>query len=78
MTKIEIAHEVDAAALERVKALLDETARNNCNWNGADFQVVRGDFTCIPDDESAEAVKLYNAIVREIEGNGDYIEDAAE
>lgn len=78
MTTIEIAYEVDATAVERVKALLDETARNNCNWNGTEFKIVRGDFTCIPDDESAEAVQLYNAIMREIEGNDDYMEDDAE
>ena len=68
MTKIEIAYEVDAAAVERVKAMLGEVAVRDINFNGEEFEVVRGDFTCIPDNDDPKYIPIYHAVMREIEG----------
>lgn len=64
MTIISIAFEESAGAVARVRALLDDTARTDINWNGAVFQVVRDDFTCIPYDDSSYAVALLGQINR--------------
>lgn len=71
MTTVQIAHEVDDAAVERVRALLDDAALRDPNWNGATFRVERADFTCIPSDESCDAVVLLNRIRRAISGETD-------
>lgn len=68
MTTIQIAYEVDAAAVARVEALLAEVALRDVNWNGVDFKIERDDFTCIPDNESADAVALLHQINRAIDG----------
>jgi hypothetical protein len=62
MATVQIAYEVSPAALARVKALLADVAVHDCNWNGADFRIERGDFTCLPDDDSADAVGLLGKI----------------
>jgi hypothetical protein len=66
MTTIQIAYEVNAAAVARVEALLADVALRDANWNGADFQIERDDFTCIPNNESADAVILLGQINRAI------------
>lgn len=68
MTTIHIAHEVPAATVARVESLLAQVAMRDVNWNGAEFRIERDDFTCIPDDESADAVALLNQIQQVIEG----------
>jgi hypothetical protein len=68
MTTIQIAYDVDAAAVARVEALLAEVAKRDVNWNGADFRIERDDFTCIPDNESPDAVILLGQINRAIAG----------
>jgi hypothetical protein len=68
MTTIQIAYEVSSAATARVEALLAEAAQNDVNWNGADFRIERDDFTCIPDNDSADAVSLMIKIDRAIAG----------
>lgn len=55
MTIIQIAYEETPAAVERVRTLLDGVAMINPDWNGADFQIESGDFTCIPDRDDADA-----------------------
>ncbi|MFC0708813.1 hypothetical protein ACFSVK_19480 [Azorhizophilus paspali] len=62
MTTISIAYEESEAAVARVEALLDEVVMRNPNWNGAVFQIVRDDFTCIVDNESYDAVALLRQI----------------
>lgn len=62
MTTISIAYEVPAATVEAIRAMLDETALRDVNWNGADFKIVRDDFTCIEGDESYGAAALLNRI----------------
>ena len=39
-----------------------ETAVRDVNWNGASFKIERADFTCIPEDDSADAVSLFTEI----------------
>ena len=68
MTTIQIAYEIDAAAVARVEALLEEVAKQDVNWNGAEFVIERDDFTCIPGNESADAVLLLRQIERAISG----------
>lgn len=62
MTTINIAYEVPKAVIADIQNLLDETARTDINWNGASFKIERDDFTCIPDDESPDAVILLRQI----------------
>lgn len=71
MTTIQIAYEVSDEAVARVEALLCEVAMRDPNWNGANFQIERDEFTCIPDDESADAVILLRQIERAICGEDD-------
>ena len=68
MTTIQLAYEVSPAALARVKALLEEVALHDCNWNGADFRIVRDDFTCIEGADEINATALLNQIYRAIDG----------
>ena len=68
MTTIQIAYEVPAATVAKVEAHLAETAMRDVNWNGANFKIERADFTCIPNDESADAVSLFHEINRIISG----------
>ena len=58
MTTIQIAYEVSAEKFREIKDFLSKVAVNDCNWNGTTFNVERDDFTCIPDDDSADAVSL--------------------
>lgn len=68
MTTIQISHNASAAAVARVQALLSAESMNNPNWNGADFKIERDDYTCIPDDDSANACALLIRINRAIHG----------
>lgn len=75
MPTIQIAHEVHNAAVDRVRAMLDDTARRNPNWNGADFTIERDDSTCIPDDDSADACALLADVQRAIDDHDDLPDD---
>ena len=68
MTTVQIAYEVPAATVAKIEAHLAETAIRDINWNGAEFMVERADFTCIPDDDSADAVSLLHEIYGIIRG----------
>lgn len=61
-TKISIAYDVSAEAVEKIEARLREVAAFDPNWNGARFEVERDDYTCIPDDDSPRAVILLREI----------------
>lgn len=67
-TTVQIAHEVPAAIAAKIEAHLAEAALRNINWNGAIFKIERADFTCIPDDDSADAVSLLREIIDIIRG----------
>lgn len=62
MTTITIANEVSAQAVAKIRELLDDVALRDINWNGAEFQLERGDFTCIENDDSHEAALLLRKI----------------
>ena len=63
-TIIQIAYEESQEAVERVRALLEETALRDPNWNGADFVIERDDFTCFPDRDDADGCRLMSDIQR--------------
>ena len=62
MTTVQIAYEVPAATVAKVEAHLSEVALRNIAWNGAKFRIERDDYTCIPEDDSADAVSLLREI----------------
>jgi hypothetical protein len=62
MTTVVISYDVQDDKLKEIEVLLNDVAIRDANWNGAQFEIERGDFTCIPDDECADAVKLLNKI----------------
>lgn len=67
-TTIQISDDVSSAAADRVQQFLDETALRDPSWNGAEFILQRGDYTCIPDDDSPAADSLLNSVYRVIDG----------
>jgi len=66
-TLIQIAYEVPDETVTRIETMLHDTALRDINWNGAEFKVERDDFTCIPNDESANAIRLLDHINQIIE-----------
>jgi len=62
MATIQIAYEVSDAAVARVEAVLDDVAKFDSFWSGADFRIERADFTCIPDHDGDDAGRLFNKI----------------
>lgn len=62
MTTITIANDVPAHTVAKIQEVLDETALRDVNWNGVNFQIERGDFTYIDNDESTDAVKILHKI----------------
>lgn len=68
MTTIQVAYEVPAATVAKIEAHLAQVALRDVNWNGAEFKIERDDFTCIPDNDSADAVRLLGDVQRIIDG----------
>lgn len=68
MTTIVIAYDVQDDKIKEIERLLNDVAIRDVNWNGVQLEIERGDFTCIPDDESSDAVKLLNKIQEIISG----------
>lgn len=66
MTTINIAYEVPAATVAVIEAHLADTAMRNPNWNGAEFNIERDDFTSIDEDGYDATALLYEifAIIR--------------
>jgi len=71
MTNIHINYNVSPEALKRVEDYLDHVATFNPSWNGANFNIVRDDYTCIPDSDSYDAVTLLNGIYKAIDNRGE-------
>ncbi len=65
---IQVAHEVGAEELNRVRDVLNHAQSNEPNWNGAVFVIERDEFTCIPGRDDASAVQLLGRIQRAIDG----------
>lgn len=69
MTTITLAYEVTAEAAARVEAALADTAMRDPNWNGAEFQIERDDFTSVEcNDEYAGTSLLHSVIFPAIDG----------
>lgn len=69
MTTIQLSYDTPAAAVARVEAMLNDVALRDPNWNGADFRVERGDYTCIVDDDSYQAAALLRSVFETIDGD---------
>ena len=63
MTTVVISHAVSDSKVEAVLKYLDHVALRDVRWNGAEFTIERGDFTCIEYDESADAVALLHGVL---------------
>lgn len=61
MTTITIAYEVSNEKVQSIKSLVEKEQIHNANFNGEQFVIERGDFTCI-DKDDAEYVKLFRKI----------------
>jgi hypothetical protein len=68
MVTIQIADNVSNAAFARVQALADRTLTNDANWNGAQINVVRGDFTCMEGGDEIVMASLMPQVYRAIDG----------
>ena len=62
MITVQIAYEVPSATVAKIEAHLAENAMRDVKWNGANFKIERADFTCIPENDSADAVSLFHEI----------------
>lgn len=67
-TTICIAREVPDETVAKVQAHLDDVALQDADWSDVQFRIERDDFTYIKDNESVEALVLYNEIVSIIRG----------
>lgn len=68
MTAITIAYEVSDDKIKEIESLLRHEEIYNVNFNGENFTIERGDFTCIADREDMEYIELYNKIENIISG----------
>ena len=68
-TKIAIAYDVPDNKIAEIRAFLAETAAKNPQWNGANFQLIRDDFTEFVDNESPDAASLMREIFYIIKGD---------
>lgn len=68
MTTIQISYDVSDEKLQLIQLYLNDVALRDVNWNGVDFKIERDDFTCIPDNDSVDAVNLLHTIYEIIEG----------
>lgn len=64
-----VAESVSKQKFETIKALIDQTSRNDINFNGMKLVVKRGDFTCIDGDERGDAMCLLNEVFEIIRSN---------
>lgn len=63
-TVIKISRDEPPEAVDRVIGYLEDVRLRDLNWNGATFLVERGEFTCIDNDESPDAITLMYAVQR--------------
>lgn len=62
MTEIQISYDVPADKLEEIRKLLSDVAMRDPAWNGAKFDIVRDEFTCLPNDDTADGASLLKLI----------------
>ena len=63
MTTITISYDESKEAVARVESALEETAKTDTDWNGADFVIERDDFTCIDCDDEYAGIALLNEVI---------------
>lgn len=63
---IQISHDESAQAFERVKALVAASKLRDIDFQRIDPVVERGDFTCIVDEDGADAGVILHAIQDEL------------
>ena len=68
MIIINIAYEVPDEIVEKIRERLDYALTHDINFVNETFDIVRDDFTCIPEEESADACSLLLAINDIIDG----------
>lgn len=59
---IEISEAISDATVRNIEKFLRDEAASQERWNSITFQIERGLYTCIPDDNSYDALMLLNAI----------------
>lgn len=64
---ITISYDSPAGAIDRVKDALDKFAQQNPNWNGAGFEVTRGDFVGVDYSGPNHSEELMPVIYRAID-----------
>lgn len=67
MTTITLSPDVPMSAVTKIRAYLDSEAANNPAWNGVDFRIEIGEFTCV-DTHGVEACILLRGIFDIIKG----------
>jgi protein tyrosine/serine phosphatase len=66
-TIINISYDVNDETVTRIEEHLENVALRDVNWNGANFEIERDEFTSIEDD-SYDAARLLNEIQAIIDG----------
>lgn len=64
MATIHIDYAASKEAVARVRAHLDDLALRDVNWNGADFEIERDDYTWIEGGDSYKSAALLNDVQR--------------
>lgn len=62
MTTITISYDVTADKFQQIEQLIASEEINNADFNGEEFNIERGDFTCIDNEEHAYAKLLYKIL----------------
>ena len=72
MVTIHIDYAASKEAVARVRAYLDDLALRDVNWNGAEFEIERNDFTFI-DAEGYDAAALLSDVQRILQESKGFI-----
>lgn len=68
MATIKVAHNVSDAALARIESVVENTLNYDCNWNGANIEIERDDFTCVECTDAVAGAQLLSQVNRAIDG----------
>lgn len=63
MNTINIAYTESTESVERIRQALDEVTRTDPNWNGADFQIERTDYTSVDTDDEIAGMQLLQEVI---------------
>ena len=66
-TIVNVEYSTPDTAIVRLRAALDDVRLRDPSWNGADFEIEKGEFTCIENTDGAvdeyKAAALLNEVV---------------